>query len=278
MSPNDYLLEYNFTQEGFMADTQVMEDTATLQNTFPTEVIDLPSKGVFYPEDSPLRSGQIELRYMTAKHEDILTSANLIQKGIVLDKLLDALIATKGVKSADLLLGDLNAVMVAARILGYGKDYEVSMTCPSCGEVVDQIVNLSELETQNEPTSGALTQFTLTLPISKAEIVLKLLTRGDELAIDKDLKAMKKISSDIDTEATTRLKNMIVSVNGDTSKSKIWNFVDNMLVQDARYLREQYRSIIPDVNFQVTVECSCGANKTARLPIGPSFFWPDARV
>lgn len=255
------------------------EQTVTVsQNTFPTEVVDLPSKGVFYPEGSPLRSGQIEIYYMTAKHEDILTSSNLIQKGVVLDRLIDALIATKGVKTADLLLGDLNAVMVAARILGYGKDYEVSIGCPSCGETVEQTINLSELQTENEPEDGATSQFKITLPLSKAEVVLRLLTRGDELNIDKEIRAMKKISSDVDTEATTRLKSMIVSVNGDTSKTTIWNFVDNMLVRDARYLREQYRTILPDINFDVTVDCTCGANQTTRLPIGTNFFWPDARV
>ena len=120
----------------------MVDQTVTeIVDAFPTETIDLPSKGVFYPEDSPLRSGQIELRYMTAKHEDILTSQNLIQKGVVLDRLIDALIATKGVKAADLFLGDLNAVMIAARILGYGKDYDVSLECPSCGTVFEQVVN-----------------------------------------------------------------------------------------------------------------------------------------
>ena len=256
----------------------MVEQKVTATQTFPTETIELPSKGLFYPEGSPLRSGQIELHYMTAKHEDILTSPNLIQKGVVLDRLIDALIATKGVKSADLLLGDLNAVMIAARILGYGKDYEVSMNCPSCGNIVNQVVNLSELGSQNTPTDESSPEFKVTLPLSKAEVVLKLLTRGDEIVIDKEVKALKKVNSDIDAEATTRLKSMIFSVNGDTSKSTIWNFVDNLLVRDARFLREQYKKIIPDINFDVEVECTCGASDTARLPIGTNFFWPDTRV
>jgi hypothetical protein len=247
-------------------------------DVFPTETIDLPSKGLFYPEDSPLRSGQIELRYMTAKHEDILTSQNLIQKGVVLDRLIDALIATKGVKAADLYLGDLNAVMIAARILGYGKDYEVSLECPSCNSTVEQVINLSELETENSPETTESSEFTLILPLSKAEVALKLLTRGDELTIDKELKALKKISSDVESESTSRLKAMIKSVNGDMSKAKIWAFVDNLLVKDARYLREQYRTKVPDINFNVSVECTCGTEQTVRLPIGVNFFWPDARV
>jgi len=248
------------------------------ESTFPTETIDLPSKGLFYPEGSPLRSGQIEIKYMTAKEEDILTSPNLIQKGVVLDRLMDALIATKGVKSSDLLLGDLNAVMVAARILGYGKDYPISLRCPSCGEEVEQTVNIAELGTENEPENDSSSQFTIVLPLSKAEITLKLLTRGDELNIDKELKSLRKVNSEQNAEATTRLKNMIIAVNGDTSKTKIWQFVDNMLVQDARYLRENYKTKVPDINFNISVDCTCGTEKTVRLPIGPDFFWPDARI
>jgi hypothetical protein len=254
------------------------DQSVTTESTFPYETIELPSKGVFYPEHSPLRSGTIDLYLMTAKHEDILTSPNLIQKGVVLDRLIDALIATKGVKASDLLIGDLNAVMVAARILGYGKDYEVSLSCPSCGTEVEQSVNLSELDMENQPNDGSSSTFKIMLPISKAEVTLKLLTRGDELNIEKEIKSLKKINADIDTDATTRLKYMIEAVNGDKSKTTIWSFVDNLLVRDARYLREQYRSMVPDVNFNIVVDCNCGAGKTTRLPIGADFFWPDTRV
>jgi hypothetical protein len=253
------------------------QELVTAPSPFPTETIELPSKGLFYQEGSPLRSGTVDIYYMTAKHEDILTSTNLIQKGIVLDKFLDAIIATKGVKSADLLIGDLNAVMVAARILGYGKDYEINIECPSCGNAVTQTVNLAELEQENVP-DGSSKEFNITLPMSKADVRVKLLTRQDELDIDKEMKSMKKINSDIDTESTTRLKKMILSVNGETSSAKIWQFVDNMLVKDARYLRDTYKTKVPDINFNIPVECSCGANQKMRLPIGVTFFWPDSRV
>jgi hypothetical protein len=246
--------------------------------TYPTEVIDLPSKGVFYPEGSPLRSGQIELKYMTAKEEDILTSTNLIQKGIVLDKLMDSLIVTKGVKSADLLVGDLNAVMVAARILGYGKDYPITVACPKCGNSIEETVDLTSLQTENEPTDGKL-DMTIVLPTSKAEVQLKILSRADELAIDKENQSLMKANGNISSDATSRLRAMILSVNGDNNKGKIWQFVENLLVKDARYLREQYRKMVPDVNFQVLVTCTCGSDPVeVRMPIGTNFFWPDARV
>lgn len=260
----------------------VDEQVTGVQATYPTEMVDLPSKGTFYPEGSPLRNGQIEIKYMTAKEEDILTSTNLIQKGIVLDKLMDSLIVTRGVKSADLLTGDLNAVMISARILGYGKDYNVNIRCPICGNVVEQTVDLSELTTENEPTGATENEFIIQLPLSKAEVKLRLLTRGDELEIDKEVKALQKANLEVNNEATSRLRRMVVSVNGDNSKAKIWSFVENMLVRDSRYLREEYRKRIPDVNFTINVNCDCTQGtdvvNTARLPIGPNFFWPDIRV
>ena len=257
-----------------------METQPVTAQTYPTEMITLPSKGVFYAEDSPLRSGEIEIKYMTAKEEDILTSSNLIQKGVVLDKLMDSLIVTKGVKSADLLVGDLNAVMVAARILGYGKEYTVTIPCPACGTLVEQSVDLTELATEHEPAANASKEFTIVLPVSQATVVVKLLTRGDELTVDAEAKSMKKINSGVEGDSTARLRSMIVSVNGDSTKGGIWKFVDSMLVRDARFLRDQYRLHIPDVNFNITVDCSCSSDveKTARLPIGVNFFWPDAGI
>ena len=262
-----------------MADQLVSNATATTQHAFPTEVVDLPSRGVFYPEGSPLRSGQIEIKYMTAKEEDILTSTNLIQKGIVLDKLMDSLIVTKGVKSADLLIGDLNAVMVASRILGYGKDYSIEVDCPKCGESIEEVVDLTTLKTENEPTVDTKTDISIVLPVSKATVTLKLLTRNDELNIEKENKALKKANLETESETTSRLRAMITSVNGDSNPATIWKFVDNLLVRDARYVREQYKLHVPDVDFNVSLECTCSTDPISmRLPIGVNFFWPDSRV
>lgn len=255
-----------------------MEAQSVTNAVYPTEVIDLPSKGYFYPEGSPLRSGQIELKYMTAKEEDILTSTNLIQKGVVLDKLMDSLIVTKGLKSSDLLIGDLNAVMVASRILGYGKDYNVSTTCPKCGSSIQLDVDLTQLKTINEPKINSK-EFKVVLPLCKKEVTLRLLTRGDEFEIEKEAKALKKVNPDVSPAATTRLRSIIVAVDGDTSKTAIWNLVDTMLVRDVQYLREQYKEMVPDVDFSIDTSCTCSDDPiTVRLPIGTNFFWPDARV
>lgn len=243
--------------------------------TFPTEVIDLPSKGKFYPEGHPLKSGQIELKYMTAKEEDILTSTNLIQKGIVLDKLIDSLIVTKGVTHEDLLLGDLNAVMVASRILGYGKDYPINVTCPKCGTSVEHSVDLTQIETKEIDDK----ELSFVLPISKKTITVRLLTRKIEKQIQAELESLKKIGLQVEPEATTRLRFIVSKVDGATDAKTIRETVDNMLVADTRALREFYKSVTPDVKFDTTYTCQ-GCDMTSTLPfsIGLNFFWPDARI
>ncbi len=163
----------------------------------PTEVIDLPSQGYFYPEGHPLASGKIEMRYMTAREEDILTSQNLIKQGIVIDKLLQALIVDK-FDYNELLIADKNALMIAARVLGYGKDYEVEVACPACGEKSKHVADLTQFESKDidfsKFTKGQNT-FTFTLPASKKVLTLKFLTHADEKAVDEELKGLKKLSA-----------------------------------------------------------------------------------
>ena len=243
--------------------------------TYHSEVVDLPSKGKFYPTGHPLASGQVELKYLTAKEEDILTSTNLIQKGVVLDKLMDSIILTKGVTHEDLLLGDLNAVMVASRILGYGKDYPLTVTCPKCNTTTEHNVDLSQLETKEVPEND----LTVKLPVSGKTIKVRLLTRKIEKDIQKELDSLKKIGTSVEPEATTRLRYLIAEVDGSTDTKVIRETVENMLVRDTKALREFYRSVTPDVKFEAPFVCStCNEETTLPISIGLNFFWPDARV
>ena len=152
------------------------------EHKFPSEVIDLPSEGKLYPEGHPLKDGKIEIKYMTAKEEDILTSQNLIKKGVVIDRLLDSLILTKGVTTDDLILGDKNAVMVAARILAYGPEYVCEVTNPNNGQTLNHTFNLADCPFKELPgdVDYSKNEFNLELPISKATLTLKFLTGIDE--------------------------------------------------------------------------------------------------
>jgi hypothetical protein len=237
----------------------------------PTEVIELPSKGIIYPEDSPLSSGKIEMKYMTAKEEDILTNQSYIQKGTVLDELIKSLIVTPGVKYEDLIVGDKNALLVAARILGYGKDY----TFTYGGE--EQTVDLSLVE--NKPLNEELftkgvNEFSYVLPSTGVNITFKLLTGGDEKKINSELEGIKKINKFASRELSTRLKYMVTSVNQDTDSKTIREFVDNhFLARDSRAFREYIKEVQPDVDLTFFPD---GRDEKVDIPIGLNFFWPDA--
>ena len=241
---------------------------------FPTEMVDLPSKGYFYANGHPLSSGKVEVKYMTAKEEDILTSQNLIQQGLVIDKLLESLIVDKSIKLGDMLIGDKNAIMVAARVLGYGKDYQFTY------DDEEQSVDLSTLEPVeldfSKFTKGK-NEFNFKLPNSEREVVFKLLNGGDEKEIDSEIKAKQKISKEQSSELTTRLKKMILSVDGKSEKSHINNFVDNeFLSRDSLAFRRYLSSITPDVDMTAKVVDSTGKESEVTIPVTLRFFWPTA--
>jgi len=241
---------------------------------FPTETIELPSKGLIYPEDNPLSSGKIEMKYMTAKEEDILSNQSYIQNGTVLDKLMKSLIVTK-CNYSDLIVGDKNAIMIAARILGYGKDYKFEYK----GEEVE--VDLSTLENKEFDESSitkGVNEFKFTLPNSGTEITYKLLSHKDEMAIEAEIKGLKKINKKADPMISTRLKQMILSVNGDSERKTVREFVDTyFLAIDARAFRKHITSHQPDVDLLTTVELSDG-EEDVEIPITVNFFWPDANI
>lgn len=235
----------------------------------PTEIVDLPSQGKLYASDSPLAEGKIEMKYMTAKEEDILTNQAYIRDGIVLDKLLQSLIVTK-FNYSDLLIGDKNAIMVAARILGYGKDYKFNYASE------EQVVDLSQIEPlplTDEVKKAESNEFNFTLPSSENTVTFKLLTHKDEKKIEQELKGLSKINKKSSPIVTTRLKHQILSVNGEDELPKVREFVDNfLLAQDSRALREEIKRIGPDVDLTFFPE---GSDRRVDIPIGLSFFWPD---
>ena len=241
---------------------------------FPTDEVELPSGGKIYGKDSPLYDGKIELKYMTAREEDILTSQNLIKKGLVIQKLLDSLIVTEGISSNDLIIGDKNAVMVAARILAYGPEYKVQVTNPNTDNEFEYTFDLTECDFKNISDDVDSNEFNIELPFSKVKVTFKLLTGYDEVNIDKELAGYKKVGSEFNPELTTRLKHTITSVNGDNSKATISTFVDNMLSRDSLYLRSEITKIAPDINLEQEIEVEGETVKVA-IPMAVNFFWPD---
>ncbi len=246
----------------------------------PTETVTLPSKGLLYPETSPLAKGELEMKYMTAKEEDILTNSNYLKNGTVIDKLLQALIVTP-IDYNELLIGDKNAVLIAARVLGYGKDYSFKYTNPN-GQEAETTVDLSKLEDKVVDESlfkRGSNEFQFTLPHSSNLITFKLLTHGDEQKIEAEIKGLKKINPNATTDITTRLKHMITSVEGKRDQKDIREFVDTyLLAKDAKALRDQYNKVSPDVNMVFKPEDENYTGEGITVPISLNFFWPDIGI
>ena len=244
---------------------------------FPSEVVDLPSKGKCYPKDSPLSKGKLELKYMTAKEEDILTSENLIKKGVVITKLLDSLILTEGVNSNDLVLGDKNGVMVAARILAYGPQYDAEITNPKDGSVHQHSFDLTECPFKEIPDDLGDGNFEFELPISKQKVTFKLLTGQDEEDLTTEIKRLNKLNPVASPEMTTRLRYMIQSVDGDETPTTINELSQNILARDSLSLRQEIKRVSPDIDMNKEVEIG-GEMVTVQIPMTTNFFWPKSEV
>jgi hypothetical protein len=258
------------------------------ENTkYPSEVVDLPSKGWYYDESSPLSGGRIELKLMTAKEENILASTNLVEKGVAIDRLLEALIIDENIKYTDLLIGDKNGIMFAARILGYGKDYRITSLCPFCEKVHQAVIDLSKVDSTKvdlKEENRGKNSFQFQLPASKRTLTFKLLTHGDELNIDREVRALENIrkpeDKEIDLDFTTRLFYSITAVDGNSELSVRKNFIENeFLARDSLAFRNHVQSIRPDIDMSSEIECpNCKNRRRVRIPITSEFFWPGEGI
>lgn len=245
----------------------------------PTETVELPSKGLLYAADNALSAGTVEMKYMTAKEEDILTNVNYVRDNIVFDKLLQSLIVTK-INYNDLLVTDRDALLLAARILGYGADYTVNYVNYGEGINEEYTVDLSTLKTKEIDDSLVVkgsNSFKYTVPSTNTELTFKLLTVKDEKDIDKEIEGLKKINPQATPDLSTRLKYMITSVNGDSSKSTIRDFVDNyFFARDTKAFRKYVRSITPGIELKYDYKSENYTEEGVDLDLDANFFWPES--
>lgn len=249
----------------------------------PTEIIDLPSRGLLYSKDSPLSSGTIEIKYMTAKEEDILTTESFIRKGVVIDKFLQSLIVTPNVNLSDMLIGDIDALTVAARIYGYGNDYDAFIETPSGKQQRTEIdltqLKLNYLEDRFLKEAN-LNEFDFELPKSGVKISFKMLTKADQERYSAEVEKNKKAFSGETKSASTQFVYQIVSVDGNREERVIRQFVEEgLMAYDARALRRYIDEVQPGIDLSVEVtDRETGETFPAEVPIGVQFFWPDAKV
>lgn len=245
---------------------------------FPTEVISLPSEGKCYPEDHPLSSGELEIKYMTAKEEEILASQNLISKGVVLDKLFESIIADKKINIDDITIGDKNAIVLATRILGYGPEYKIQV--PTIDGSTELNIDLSKVQTKDVDVNKLNREnlYEWVSPVGKNVIKWKMLTHGDEKKIDTDVRAMNRLNKEgASAELTTRYRYMIQSVDGKEDTKSIVDFVNNkFLARDTRAFRTHIKELQPDMKMEFEYDNpNTGEKEMTPIPMGVGFFWPS---
>ena len=256
-------------------------DSNLLNFVIPTDFVELPSKGRFYAEGHPLyNKDHVEIRQMTAKDEDILTSRGLLQKGIAIDRLIESLLINKSVGCSSLLVGDKNAIMMTARISAYGSEYKTAVRCPICTQSSEHGFDLNNItfqtpeDNESEATLTSNSTYLVALPASKAKVEVKFLTSAEEKKL-VELSERKKQRNMLDTPVTDQLKTFIVSINGVADKADISGFVDNMPARDSRFLRTEYMKLVPNVDLTQDFVCKhCLSESTMEVPFTTEFFWP----
>jgi hypothetical protein len=247
----------------------------------PVQTVALPSQGKTYPAESPLHGlKNVEIRSMTARDEDILTSRALLKQGKAISSLLKNCLMDKSIDPDGMLVGDRNAILVALRASGYGREYETKVECPSCEEEFESSFDLGSMEViplKAEPVTSGDNLFAFALPMSKQEVTFRLLTGNDERELTKHLEKLKKARGigAVEEGVTLRLFYQIVSLAGETDKAKLSRMIKNMIAGDSRALRSHISKISPGLDLKGNVEClSCGEESEVEMPMGVDFFWP----
>jgi len=261
-----------------IATSNVMKDDFGFE--VPIESVPLPSKGLVYDADSPLHGQEtLEIKAMTAKDEDILTSRALIKKGTVITHLLKSCLIDKTINPEEMLSGDRNAIMTALRVTGYGPEYEVEVDCPACGERSKQAFDLTDMPINSlmvDPVSSGANVFEFVLPTTGLPVRFKFLTGEDEQEIMTLAERRKKKGFTADNVVTQRLSYSIQEINGIKDKNKINMFIKNMPARDSLELRRFIDKNEPGIDLSGWLECPhCQETSEVKLPIGASFFWPD---
>ena len=267
--------------------TQAHQGTQSQPSPFsfvvPTEFVELPSRGKYYPKDHPLHNAEtIEIKHMTAKEEDILTSRSLLKKGLAINRLLQSVIVDKSIDSDSLLIGDKNAVIISTRIHAYGADYATQVTCPACGTNSEYAFDLDEVDFTHEEAYGEFADnitkkennFIVVLPRMKVAVEVRMLNGKDEKYL-ADAMAMKRKHKLPETVLTDQFRLFIVSVNGNSDKQAINSLIDSMPARDSRFLRRAYDKISPNVNMAQEYSCdNCSYEAVMEVPLSADFFWP----
>lgn len=242
----------------------------------PTDFVDLPSGGKFYPPDHAWHNkDKVEVRFMTTREEDILSSQQYAEAGVMFDRLIESICVDR-VSARSLLLGDRDAILINARKNSYGDMYEFESYCTECLASFEHSINLGEIKSKELNQEISNGKISVVLPVSKSTVEFKLATVGDIKHTEEQRKVREKHGLPFSLVSETH-RSMIVSIDGNTDTNYIVSFINQMLLRDSRFLQKMYIESKPELDFTYVHECTkCGHENRGGVPVGMSFFWADS--
>ena len=262
---------------------QALQENPGFAFVVPTEFVELPSGGRYYSETHPLHGqNTIEIKQMTAKEEDILTSRTLLKNGVAIDRVIQSLIIDKRVNADGLLVGDRNAILIAARVSGYGNEYNTAVNCPNCGASQEYSFDLNSANIHAGQIDSALSlttnddgTFTTMLPRTGVKVVFGLLYGDDEKKMLAQAEAARKRNKS-EQAITNQIRSIVISVNDDETPQALNYLIENIPSLDARHLRTCYKLVAPNVDLTQYFSCDeCDHEQDMEVPLTADFFWPD---
>lgn len=249
------------------------------QSNFVYEEVQLPSKGKFYsPAAGVPQGGFIHIRPMTGDEEQILATPKFIKKGQSLDMVFKKCIE-EPINPELLFSIDRTFLLIYLRGISYGNEYEVQINCPSCDKKFNTTIDLNNISV-DRPEDNVNEELTGVLPMSNFKFSYRIATGKDETAIQDHRENRIKTFGEnaIDDTLIFRLAQLLVEIEGVTSKQELMILLRNLNVQDSNYLRNAINEPPFKIDTTIPTGCpSCLTDFDIDLPLESNFFFPKPK-
>lgn len=236
----------------------------------------LPSKGLIYNE--PVKA-TVKLRSMTTEEEMRRQSSTDTPYRVLSDIIEACLVDKPGIDVYDMCIGDYQFLLHKLRIVTYGSEYKMMVTCPNCGETHERKISLDDLE-EIEYDESLQELKKVHLPVSGKDVVLKLQTPRtlDDIAVKtKELKRKMK-DKGYDPSLQITLQTIIDTVDGKKlTFVESENFVKKLPMKDVNLIIQTADKLNRGVGLDTDVISSCGScgyDAVTTFRLSPEFFGP----